>query len=50
MNKKKITVTPSKLLYSTWDLDFAALSPGIYRLDVLMEQDIVWRMFFRMVE
>lgn len=50
VNKKKITVTPTKLLYSTWDLDFAALSPGIYRLDVLMEQDIVWRMFFRMVE
>ena len=49
-NKKKITVTPTKLSYSLWDVNFGGLPAGIYRLDVLLETDIVWRMFFRMVE
>ncbi len=49
-NKKKITVSPSKLSYSAWDLNLAALPAGIYRFDVLLEADIVWRTFFRMVE
>lgn len=49
-NKKKITVNPNKLSYSTWDLTFANLPAGIYRLDVLLEGDVVWRTFFRMIE
>jgi len=49
-NKKKITVSPNQIKYSLWDLDFAALPAGIYRFDVLMEGDIVWRTFFRMVD
>jgi len=49
-NKKKITVTPNKLSYSTWELNFATLPPGIYRLDASLDSDIVWRTFFRMVE
>lgn len=49
-NKKKITVNPNKLSYSAWELNFAALPAGIYRLDVSLEADIVWRTFFRMVE
>lgn len=50
LNKKKITVSPNKLSYSVWDLNFANLPPGIYRLDVSLGEDIVWRTFFRMVE
>jgi hypothetical protein len=49
-NKKKITVSPNKLSYSLWDLNFTGLPPGIYRLDILLEGDIVWRTFFRMVQ
>ncbi len=49
-NKKKITVSANKLSYSMWDLNFAGLPPGIYRFDALLEGDIVWRTFFRMVE
>jgi hypothetical protein len=49
-NKKKITVNPNKLSYSAWDLTFGNLPAGIYRLDVLLEGDIVWRTFFRTVE
>jgi S1-C subfamily serine protease len=50
VNKKKITVSPNKLSYSLWDLNLASLPAGIYRFDVLLEGDIVWRTFFRMVE
>ena len=50
LNKKKISVDPNKLSYSIWDLSFAALAPGIYRMDVLLDGDFVWRTFFRMVE
>jgi hypothetical protein len=49
-NKKKITVNPNKLSYSAWDLTFGNLPASIYRLDVLLEGDIVWRTFFRTVE
>lgn len=50
VNKKKITVNPNKLSYSLWEMKFATLKPGIYRIDVLLDSDIVWRTFFRMVE
>lgn len=50
LNKKKITVNPNKLSYSLWDLNLAPLKPGIYRIDVLLDGDFVWRTFFRMVE
>jgi S1-C subfamily serine protease len=50
LNKKKITVNPNKLSYSLWELKFATLKPGIYRIDVLLDSDFVWRTFFRMVE
>jgi len=49
-NKKKITVTPQRLSYSMWELNFANLPAGIYRFDVSLENDIVWRTFFRMVD
>ena len=50
LNKKKISITPGKLSYSLWEFNLAALKPGIYRFDVLLEGDFVWRAFFRMVE
>lgn len=49
-NKKKITVNPNKLSYSAWELSFANVPAGIYRIDVSLDGDIVWRTFFRMVE
>jgi len=50
LNKKKITVTPNKLSYSLWDLSLGTLPTGIYRIDVLLDGDFVWRTFFRMVD
>ena len=48
--KKKITVNTNKLSYTAWELDISTLPPGIYRIDVLLAADTVWRTFFRMVE
>ena len=50
LNKKKITVDPNKISYSLWELNLAQLQPGIYRIDVLLDGDFVYRTFFRMVE
>ena len=50
LNQKKISITPSKLSYSLWEFNLATLQPGIYRFDVLLEGDFVWRTFFRVVQ
>ncbi|HXG64789.1 MAG TPA: hypothetical protein VNO70_06755, partial [Blastocatellia bacterium] len=47
---KGITLKPNKLFYSTWQLNLGGLPPGVYRLDILLDADPVWRIFFRMVE
>ena len=49
LNKKKISVDPNKLSYSLWELNLAPLEPGIYRIDVLLDGDFVYRTFFRIV-
>jgi hypothetical protein len=48
--KKKITVNTNKLSYTAWEVDVSTISPGIYRVDVLLDADTVWRTFFRVVE
>ena len=49
-DKKRISLSPEKLSYQAWDLRLGDLSPGIYRIDVLLDADTVWRTFFRVVE
>jgi len=48
--KKKITVNTNKLSYTAWEVDVSTIPPGIYRVDVLLDTDTVWRTFFRVVE
>lgn len=48
--KKKITVNTNKPSYFGWELNVSNLRPGIYRVDVLLDSDTVWRTFFRMDE
>lgn len=50
VGKKKISVNPQRLSYTVWEMKMADLKPGVYRIDVLLDQDTVWRTFFRMVE
>jgi S1-C subfamily serine protease len=48
--KKKISVSPQKLSYSAWEFPLGNLPAGIYRLDVSLNSDTVWRTFFRIVD
>ncbi|MGH9928681.1 MAG: hypothetical protein ACREA9_05555 [Pyrinomonadaceae bacterium] len=48
--KKKISVNPQKLSYSAWEVPLGDLAAGIYRLDVSLNTDTVWRTFFRVVD
>lgn len=48
--KKKISVSPQKLSYSGWEIPLKNLAAGIYRLDVTLNSDTVWRTFFRVID
>jgi len=48
--KKRISVNPQKLSYTAWELNLVNLAPGIYRIDVSLDADPVWRTFFRVVD
>ena len=48
--KKAISLSPNKIAYSIWQFQLSNLAPGIYRIDVLLDTDAVWRTFFRINE
>jgi hypothetical protein len=48
--KKKISVNPQKLSYTSWELNLVGLVPGVYRIDVSLDADAVWRTFFRIAD
>jgi S1-C subfamily serine protease len=48
--KKPLNLNANKLAYSIWQLPLAQLSPGTYRIDVLLDVDATWRTFFRIAE
>jgi trypsin-like peptidase len=48
--KKKISIIPQKLSYTFWELNLINLAPGIYRIDISLDADAVWRTFFRIVD
>ena len=50
VGKKKFNFGANTISYSVWDLELTKLPPGLYRIDVLLDADTVWRTFFRMIE
>jgi S1-C subfamily serine protease len=46
----KISLRPNQILYSSWDLTLGNLPAGIYRIDVYLDADPVWRTFFRLID
>jgi hypothetical protein len=46
----KITLDPDRMSYTTWQMSITDLSPGIYRLDLLLGDQPAWRAFFRITE
>lgn len=46
----KINLKPGERMISQWTLGLQNLQPGVYRVDVLLDNDTVWRAFFRMTD
>ncbi len=47
----KVNVDAGKSTLSTWQIPLAALRPGaIYRVDVALDGDPVWRSYFRIAQ
>lgn len=47
---QEISLSPGKYAWTTWDLPVASLRPGIYRVDVLLNDKTAWREFIRITE
>jgi len=46
----KISFSPNDTKYTSWRITLGQSPPGFYRIDVLLDDTPIWRMFFRIVE
>ena len=44
----KVSASPHRKGVAAWNIPFAGLAAGVYRVDVLADDDVVWRTFFRL--
>jgi S1-C subfamily serine protease len=49
-NPQKVSLHAGSLSLSTWEVPLASLPSGIYRVDVMLGDNIVWRKFFRLTD
>jgi hypothetical protein len=47
---QEVSLAPGKYASTTWDFPLAPLSPGIYRVDLLINDKTSWREFIRVTE
>jgi hypothetical protein len=47
---QEVSLAPGKYAATTWDFPLAPLSPGIYRVDLLINDKTSWREFIRITE
>ncbi len=47
---QEVSLAPGKYASTTWDFPLAPLSPGIYRVDLLINDKTSWREFIRITE
>jgi hypothetical protein len=47
---QEISLAPGKYASTNWDLPVGSLSPGIYRIDLLLNDKTSWREFIRVTE
>jgi S1-C subfamily serine protease len=45
-----ISIGPENTSSTSWEIPLANLSPGIYRVDVILGEDTIWRDFFRVTD
>lgn len=46
----KLDLKPGAFVTSSWELPLSTLPPGIYRAEILVDSNPVWRTFFRVTE
>ena len=49
-NPQKVSLHAGSLPLSTWEVPLASLPSGIYRVDVMLGDPIVWRKFLRLAD
>jgi hypothetical protein len=47
---QEISLAPGKYASTNWDLPVGLMSPGIYRIDLLINDKTSWREFIRVTE
>jgi S1-C subfamily serine protease len=47
---REVSMGEGKFLSTNWDISIAGTSPGIYRIDLLINDKTAWRDFFRITE
>lgn len=48
--QQQVSLAPGKYVSTTWDFPLAQLSPGIYRVDLLINDKTSWREFIRVTD
>jgi hypothetical protein len=46
----KMSLRPREYFVTTWPFPLQTLTPGTYRIDLLIDADPVWRTYFRIVD
>lgn len=46
----KVNLSKGQVAYSSWTLSVSRLSPGFYRMDLVLDSAPIWRTFFRITE
>ena len=46
----KLNISKSAFAYSSWTLGISRMPLGLYRVDLVIDSDPIWRTFFRLVE
>jgi hypothetical protein len=47
---KELSLSPDKFMATTWEIPVGSLTAGIYRIDLAMDSQVVWREFFRVTD
>lgn len=46
----KVNLSKGQLAYSSWNFGVSELSPGFYRIDMVLDSAPIWRTFFRITD
>lgn len=47
---QKLSLSPGQMVTTTWDITLAPLKSGIYRVDLVLGNDVVWRDYLKVAD